>query len=135
MSLEDQSFLEFCLTTEETSTSSRRWHIKKFRYLSGRNRDNRSRVRFLREVLPRFGGEWIPRLNDDTSADLHRAMLLLLCKPWRYLSDLHHENTQWDRELSQFMNYADERIKWFAYNLQFYHEAQDAMDVNSLVEA
>lgn len=123
--LDDLSFLEFCLTTEE-ARPKHRWNNEHYRYLSSMGRDDRSRVRHMQQLLPCFKGSWIPRLNDDTSADLHCAMVLLLLKPWRYLPNLLSEHTQWEWELSQFIQNADNRTVWIASNFQFVHEARDA---------
>lgn len=133
MAFEDQSFLDFCLTSEE-SNPGHKWTVKRFRYLLDHNRDDRSRVKLTRHILPHFKGRWIPRIDDDLYADLHRAMVLLLLKPWRYLPDLHRTHTQWDRELSQFMYYADQKAQWTAFNFRFIHEARDAIDGNALAE-
>lgn len=78
-------------------------------------------------MLPRFKGRWIPRLDNDETADMHRAMILLMLKSWRYLPDLHRDHESWEDELSKFMYYGDQKAKWTAYNLQSYHEGQDGV--------
>ena len=123
--LADECFLDFCLTSED-SGSRHVWDIRCIPYQLGRGRDDRSRVRLLKEILPCFKGRWIPRLDDDASADLHRAIVLLLLKPWRYLPDVLGKHRDWEIELGEFLFYADRKTMWRAYNLQFFHEAEDA---------
>lgn len=97
----------------------------------GQGRDDRFRITTSRELLPHFTGHWIPRLDDDLTCDLHRAMVLLLLKPWRDIRDLCKTSFSWEHEWSLFMRFSDRKTLWRARNFQFIHHAQDALRENT----
>lgn len=124
-SLENLNFLQFVLTTEET-TPQHNHCIKHYPYMVGNSRNHCSRVKHLHEVLPHFKGYWIPRLNDNPTRDLHHTMLLLLLKPWHTLQNL-HAHSDWSQEFAKFMISAHSTSMWIALNFQFFHVVHDTL--------
>ena len=130
--LSDHNLVEFASTTMESVEKHARY-LKRFHYLENSTQAGRARVSRLMEALPFFSGEWFPQCDDPPSYKLHCAMVMTLLQPWRDISNVCNMDSTWETAFELFHTSADRRTQLFVENIQFFYEAQDAINKLSLV--
>ncbi|KAF8311795.1 uncharacterized protein EI90DRAFT_3137936 [Cantharellus anzutake] len=71
-------------------------------------------------------GKWIPSSDDPEQADVHRASILCLLKPWRDISTLKTPEQTWEDAYDLFLQTAGHDKVTMIANAQFYYDCKEA---------
>lgn len=129
--MEDHNLLDFVLFSEETNDKHLRW-MKRWRYMVGNDRDERSRVDCRKETLPHFTGKWFPNLDNAATQDLHYAMVLALLMPWRDAGAIKKPDETWEIAHAVFRSHCGKEVANSMDNIQFYHTSAKAAAIRRL---
>lgn len=144
--LSSLNFLEFTLNTYEgdykkkngsdgdvidnagTSRRPGRPRNDRHKYLEQANKGNRCRIVRTNghETLPKISGSWFNRSDRPNKADLHRACMLALLKPWRTLNDIKRPSESFDAAYTEMLARGDRRTSNFVANAQYFYECTDS---------
>ncbi|RDB20785.1 hypothetical protein Hypma_012142 [Hypsizygus marmoreus] len=137
--LSESNFLDFLLNTYEQSTTrevndhseqqDNQNHYRSARvpYKEGYGKDKKCRVvrRAGHETMPNFIGQWFPRNDEPSQAELYAASMLMLLSPWTSLTTLKEHNETFQERFRIFREGAPKRITRILDNIQYYHECSD----------
>ncbi|KAF8341510.1 uncharacterized protein EI90DRAFT_1746181, partial [Cantharellus anzutake] len=149
--LEDMSLLEFISDTYEEQVSHKKGPISEqgdkvrndVARHAGRPTNMRvkyhtqhpwhaSRIRVVRpknhRTIANIVGKWLPRSDDADEADVHRASILCLLKPWRKMSSLKMSEETWKDSYDSFLRAAGNDKVAMIGNAQFYYDCKDAAE-------
>lgn len=112
---------------EPTHTSNRRGRPPNARVPYQAEAQKPTRCRIFRteghETLPRIAGKWLPRSDEPDEANLHKASILLLLKPWRTVEGI--KGSSFEETYNQFIGNANQKILTIIRNIQYYYEGAD----------
>ncbi|KAJ3565934.1 hypothetical protein NP233_g7319 [Leucocoprinus birnbaumii] len=81
------------------------------------------------ETHPNFIGKWFPRNNRPEEAEEHAAMMLMLFRPWRLLTDLKPPFATFSDQYQAFLETASDAVRRKIDNIQYYHQGMDRRSV------